>query len=530
MHRDSESLAAGTFDLLVIGGGIYGAWTAYDAALRGLKVAVIDKGDWASGTSSASSKLIHGGLRYLEQFRFGLVRRSLAERRLLFELAPHRVRPLRFLIPVYKDSRAGSFKLKLGLTLYDILSGKNQPVAPHDALSRRQVIDGYPFLNPNGLRAGFTYGDCQMDDHRFVLEIIAGAIGAGAVAVNYAEAHELVNHNGRVTGARVRDHLTDRSIEVRASIVVNAAGPWTRQFRVDAKPAADVRLIKGVHLVLPALPTDDALLVTTRRGRVFFVIPWYGKTLLGTTDTDFTGDPDQVRVEAADVDYLLDEAHRVLESPAWKADDILARFAGVRTLRKRHGGPAHLVSREWSLEAPGRGYLVSVGGKFTSARADAACIVDRVFGMLDKSPVRSQTNKLPFPWSPGETDYGVWRNIAVSEALRSGLDADTANAAVERLGTCIGDLLTRVETDPALAERVVPDVPFCKAEILHAAENEMALHLEDILRRRLPLLILTRLERRIIEHTAALVAPLLGWSSARCAREVDDVANGWDCP
>ena len=187
------------------------------------------------------------------------------------------------------------------------------------------------------------------------------------------------------------------------------------------------------------------------------------------------------------------------------------------------------MSRERSLEAPERGYLVSVGGKFTSARADAACIVDRVLGMLDKSPVRSQTNKLPFPWSPGETDYGVWRNIAVSEALRSGLDADTASAAVERLGTCIGDLLTRVETDPALAERVVPDVPFGKAEILHAADNEMARQLQDV-QRRLPLLILTRLERSTIEHTAALVAPLLGWSSARCAKEVADVADGWDRP
>ncbi|MEE9270618.1 MAG: glycerol-3-phosphate dehydrogenase/oxidase [Candidatus Krumholzibacteria bacterium] len=529
MIRDSERLRE-KFDLLVIGGGIYGAWTAYDAALRGLRVAIIDKGDWGSGTSSASSKLIHGGLRYLEQFRFGLVRRSLAERRRLFELAPHRVRPLRFLMPVYRNGRVGPLRLKLGLTLYDKLAGNRQPVGPHTAMSRDEIIERFPFLEREALRSGFTYGDCQMDDHRFVLEIIAGAVSSGAVAVNYAEADELLTSAGRVAGARVRDCQTNDTFEVRASLVVNTAGPWAAALRVDSTPAPEIRLIKGVHLVLPALPTHHALLVMTRGGRVFFVLPWYGRTLLGTTDSDFTGDPDQVSVEESDVTYLLDEVNRVLGSTSWSPSDVLGGFAGTRALRKRHGGPAHLVSREWSLQQPARGYLVSIGGKFTSARADAACIVDRVAGALNK-PGRCRTASEPFPWSPGSAgvrQYDVWKQVALSEGTRAGLDPETAGTAVERFGTSITNLLSRIEADAALAGRLVPEAPFCKAEIVHAAEHEMAFHLDDLLRRRLPLLILTRLERRTLEEAAALAAPVLHWSPERCRLEVDAVAKKWN--
>ncbi|MFQ5511370.1 MAG: FAD-dependent oxidoreductase [Candidatus Krumholzibacteriia bacterium] len=528
MIRDGGRLA-GAFDVLVVGGGIYGAWTAYDAALRGLRVAIIDKGDWGSGTSSASSKLIHGGLRYLEQLRLGLVRRSLDERRRLATLAPHRVLPLRFLIPVYRGGRAGSFRLKLGLTLYDALAGKHQPVAAHRVMDRAAVLEAFPFLEPNGLRAGFTYGDCGMDDHRFVLEIIAGAVDAGAVAVNYAEALELLADGGGVAGAVVRDVPANQTMEVRAGMVVNAAGPWAPSLGVNSAPAASVRLIKGVHLVMPPLPTPDAMLIMTRGGRVFFLIPWYGRTLLGTTDTDYIGDPDRVHVEEADVAYLLDEVNRVLGSVSWTPSDVLAGFAGIRALRKRHGGPAHLVSREWSLEQPARGYLVSVGGKFTSARADAACIVDRVSRALGREAGSSTTGSRPFPWSPGRDHYDVWRNIALNEAARAGLDADTAAAAIGRFGTSIANLLTRIESGPALAERLVPDAPFCKAEVIHAAEHEMVLHLDDLLRRRLPLLILARIDRRTLEEAAALAAPVLGWSAERCRVEVDTVAGRWNC-
>ena len=228
MKREFEKLRTGPFDLLVIGGGIYGAWIAYDAALRGLRVAIVEKEDWAAGTSSASSKLIHGGLRYLEHRHFGLVRRALDERRRLCRLAPHRMAPLRFVLPVYEGARAGRLRLKLGLWLYDRLGGKRQPVPRHESLARADFQRDYPFIEQDRLRGGFTYGDVVTDDARYTLEIVDGAIGAGVVAVNRAEAHGLLQEFGRVAGARIEDRETGKRIEVRATVPPTVPAPGVR--------------------------------------------------------------------------------------------------------------------------------------------------------------------------------------------------------------------------------------------------------------------------------------------------------------
>ncbi|HKQ61575.1 MAG TPA: glycerol-3-phosphate dehydrogenase/oxidase, partial [Candidatus Polarisedimenticolaceae bacterium] len=355
MKREFARLGAGAFDLVVVGGGIYGAWTAYDAALRGLRVALVEQRDWAAGTSSASSKLIHGGLRYLEQLRFGLVRQGLNERARLLRLGPHRVRPLRFVLPVYAGDRVGLRRLQLGLWLYDRLGGGalERPATLAPGELRRRCA----FVRGEGLQAGLTFGDAQTDDARFTLEIVDGACAAGAVAVNRARA-ELVAREGAIAGVIVHDLESDQRTELRARAVVCCAGPWTDELLRGVVPegALRTRYSKGVHLALPALAGDAALLVMPRADRrVVFLLPWYGRTLVGTTDTDYAGRPEDARAEPADVAYLLGEANRVLGGAGWSAADVQASFAGVRTLPRTGATRPSEVSRELVLSEPLRG-------------------------------------------------------------------------------------------------------------------------------------------------------------------------------
>jgi len=531
MIRDPKKLGNGPFDLLVIGGGIYGAWTAYDAALRGLKVALVEKNDWASGTSSASSKLIHGGLRYLDQFKFGLVRTSLEERRLLTRLAPHRVKTLRFLIPIYRESLVGMFRMGIGLGLYDLLAGRNQPVRAHETLTSRKILSAYPFLKPEGLRGGYTYGDCQMDDARFTLEIVQGADAAGAAVVNYTEAGALIMKGDRVMGAMVTDREEDKEIEVLASVVVNTAGPWAPDFSGDPSRRDFVRLTKGVHLVMPPLPTRDAMLIMVKQDkRIMFMIPWYGKTLLGTTDTDFRGRPDNVSVDEEDIHYLLTEANRNFSGTEWDKSSILGQFAGLRALRNQPGKLPSSVTREWSIVKPREGLLISVGGKFTSARADAAKLVNRVMKALNKSAEGgAPTESRAFPWSPGE-DFMEWREETIRRGLSLGLDPETAEWSTDRYGTSITNIHELIKKDAGLAARLVPDLPFCRAEIVQGAGSEMAVGLEDLLRRRMPVLILSQVDRKTLEDAASLTAPMLGWTTERSEQEINGILGKWGPP
>ncbi|MDD5181383.1 MAG: glycerol-3-phosphate dehydrogenase/oxidase, partial [Gallionellaceae bacterium] len=347
MKRDFSLLQDHQFDLLVCGGGIYGAWTAYDAALRGLSVAIVEQGDWASATSSASSKLIHGGLRYLESLDFRLVRKALHERQMLLGVAPHRVWPLRFGVPVYEDSRVGTIQLTAGLALYDFLAGNLSPDFHHRHFKHDEFAGHFPFLATGNLKGGFTYTDAQTDDARLVLELIDGAAAAGAVCVNYCRQTGWVETDGRVSGATVQDQVSGDSAGISARQIINATGQW---MAASAQGRGWCRLDKGTHLVMPALPTDEALLLTAKSdGRVFFIIPWYGMTLLGTTDADYSGDPDRVAVEPKEVSYLLAEANHYLKI-AWTEKDVVGSFAGLRVMK--HGNEASPVSasREWELK------------------------------------------------------------------------------------------------------------------------------------------------------------------------------------
>jgi glycerol-3-phosphate dehydrogenase len=522
-----DDLRGERFDLLVIGGGIYGAWVAYDAALRGLRVALVEQRDWAAGTSSASSKLIHGGLRYLEQRDFGLVRTSLDERRRLAQLAPHRVTPLRFALPIYAGSRVGRLRLKAGLWLYDRIGGGGQPVRGHRYLGRRALLERYGFLAAGGLRGGFEFGDCQTDDARFTLEIVGGAIDAGAVALNRVRATRLLHDGSRVAGAEVQDLETQATLEVRARLTFDCAGPWVQKLLDGTGVAVEglTRLSKGVHLVLPALPTEDAFLLMTDEGRVVFLIPWYGRTLLGTTDTDYTGAPGFERVEMRDVGYLLDQANRCLDGAPWGQSDVIGSFAGLRALPSAADASPSTISREWSMVELADGLLASVGGKYTSARADAAEGVDRALQLLGREPIPCPTGERPTPWAPRSGAFHDWRATAISRGMAVGLDEEAAESCALRHGSRVDRLLELMDNEPELARRIVPEAPFCRGEVVFAAKDEMARTLIDVLRRRIPLLLLAPPARTVLLEVAELMAAALDWTAERVEREVATITD-----
>ena len=516
MKRDFSSLAGKQFDLLVCGGGIYGAWTAYDAALRGLSVAIVEQGDWANATSSASSKLIHGGLRYLESYDFKLVRKALAERQMLLAMAPHRVWPLRFGVPIYQGSRIGMLRLKAGLFLYDLFAGFPGSAIAHRRFDRTAFAGRFSALDSAGLKGGYTYGDAQTDDARLVLELIAGAMAAGAVCVNHCKLTELHEAKGKIYGATVRDQLSHAEQLVRTKQVVNTTGLWT----AASRPGRDwCRLTKGIHLVMPAVLNDEALLLTAKTdGRVFFMIPWYGMTLIGTTDTDYHGDPDHVSVEPKDVAYLLAAANRYLKT-AWTEKDVVGSYAGVRVMKRSDKASPSSVSRDWELKSTASGVHYSIGGKLTSAREDAACIVNAVCARKGIA-VPCATKGRPFPWAP-EQIFSEWSASVTAQADQLGLDVETAKWLIRRHGKRAGEVLRGIAGDPRLAERIVPALPFIYADLLYCARNEMAVHLDDLLRRRMPLLILAKLEDSTLQRIAEFVAPAMDWDEAMIVREIE---------
>jgi len=524
MKREFDQLRGGPFDLLVVGGGVYGAWTAYDAALRGLRVALVERDDWASGTSSASSKLIHGGLRYLEHGELGLVRKTLDERRRLARLGPHRIRPLRFLMPVYRGDRVGRFRLRIGLLFYDRLAGGGQPVPPHRALGPRELRELID-IEPAGLRGGFAFGDCRTDDARLVVEIVDGAFHTGAVAVNRAAVRKLIVEDGRAAGAVIEDREGGEVLEVRALATVVSAGPWVGGLAASAgtPQAVRPRLTKGIHLVLPSLGIDDAFVISSNDdARIVFLIPWYGRTLFGTTDTDDDADPSDVRVEPQDVAYLLERLRRVVTGVSWTEADVIAGFAGLRTLPATDDRDPSSVAREWVLTEPIEGLYVPIGGKLTSARADAAGLVDRVVRRAGWTPRRSPTADRPFPWCPLQPFDG-WLDRTIGEAVRLGLDEQTARTCALRFGSRTERILERIRASPDLARRILPDAPFCRAEIAHAVDEEMARSLEDVLRRRVPLLLTSRMDEATLREVAHLAGERLGWDGPRRRAEIEQL-------
>jgi glycerol-3-phosphate dehydrogenase len=496
-------------DVLVIGGGINGAGIARDLALRGLRVALVEKGDFASGTSSASTKLVHGGVRYLERFDFHLVFEACRERRILQTIAPHLVRPLAFFIPVYREDPRSLRTIRAGMTLYDLLA-LFRNTHRHSILAEGAAAEREPALREEGLVGVALYWDCRMDDARLCLENVLAAVEAGADAANYLEVTELLHRSGRVSGARLLDRESGEELEVEAEVVVNAAGPWLdRICALDGDQGAKLRPTRGTHILVPRINRGgEALYLTAGRDdRLFFVIPWGDLSLVGTTDVDFSGDPDTVAPTGEDVDYLLAEAARHLRVPELGRADVVASFAGLRPLVAEEGRRrASRVSREHRIFQPASGLLSVGGGKYTTYRAVAAEVAALVADRLDRGKGRSLTHRVPLPG--GVTgDFAAFMRREVT-ALSGGFGLPSADLV--RLLNCYGSrtgrLLSLLKEDPELSRPVVEGSPLLAVQVAYATDFEMARTPEDVLRRRSPLALERGRGRREVEAVASLMA------------------------
>jgi glycerol-3-phosphate dehydrogenase len=518
-------LAAERFDVLVIGGGVTGTGTALDAASRGLRVALVEARDLASGTSSRSSKLIHGGLRYLEQFDFKLVYEALRERDLLVsKLAPHLVKPVSFLYPLYKKVVERPY-VGAGLVLYDSMEGTRRPVPRHRHLSARGALKRAPALSPDRLAGAMLYYDAQVDDARHTLTVARTAAAHRAVIGTRLSAVGLLRSadGERVTGARVRDEETGRVLEVSAEVVVICAGVWTDLVHELAGVQAGykVRMSKGVHIVVPraAVDADTGMILRTEKSVLFF-IPWGEHWIVGTTDTDFDGDRAEPVASEEDIEYILAAANRVLARPLTRAD-VIAVYAGLRPLVDPAVGngskPTTKLSREHVVDVPVPGLASIAGGKFTTYRLMARDVVDAAVADFGRPVPGSVTDQVPLLGADGlaavqpaagrlAEDYGVSR--AVVEHL------------LGRYGTLATEVLDLIRSDAALARPLAPGHQYLRAEVAYAVTHEGALHVEDVLERRTRLFIESADSgAAVAADVAAIMGRLLGWNRRRRAAE-----------
>lgn len=530
-HRALDRLGRERFDVLVVGAGITGAGVARDAALRGMRVALVDAGDIASGTSSRSSRLVHGGVRYLEHGHLKLVLESSRERQLLLRLAPHLVRPLAFTWPVYRGARLPRWKLDAGLLLYDLLA--RRPSGSRFArLDAEAVRRAEPALRDDALTGGARYWDAATDDARLTLATALSAAEAGTTVVNHCAVRTLVRAAGRIVGAVVADRFGEGERTVRADVVVSATGPWTDELLAldDGAAHAVVRGTKGAHVLVPRERvgnTGAVTLLSPVDGRVMFVLPAGRFTMIGTTETHSTHHPALVRASAADVDYLLASANGCFPSAALTTADVVSAWAGLRPLVARQEEGAASVSaasREHAITWSASHLLTVTGGKLTTYRSMSAEVVDAIVKRLRRRAAPSSTHRRPL----------VGGELASVEAELPAALAAVGDAAVaERLVQAHGTRWRRVwamgEHDRALRERLLPDLPYVAAEVAHAAAQELACTVGDVLIRRVPLAFETADHgASVAPRVAALMARSLGWDAdmqaamvAEYAREVD---------
>ena len=469
-----------SFDVLVIGGGIVGAGIARDAAMRGLRVALVEKGDFASGTSSKTSKLIHGGLRYLEHGRLGLVFESLRERRILRTIAPQLVWPLSLMMPVYRGDPRARWKIAAGLTLYDWLAWQDRLGGPR-MLSATKAREHEPWLAAEGLRGAGSYTDCQMDDARLCLANILQAIQFGAACGNYVKLLALEQAKGRLCGAAVEDVRTGQQFDVRAAVIVNAAGPWADTVRRMSDRTAGPRLAptKGIHLVVPRLTTQPLFVQHRRDRRMIFVLPWGGDySLIGTTESSGIADLDALRATGSEVEYLLEAVNRVL-LPAHRlhGSDVVATFAGARPLLA-FSGSSTKASREYRLEIDQQGLVSVLGGKYTTYRLMAKQAVDLISRRLRPTPERCLTDQVGLLEPAHPVALNRWQDVTAR------LAPDLLARLLTRYGTGAFRILELLAFDPQLAQPVCPHHDVLQAELVYAIREELACTVSDVLFRR----------------------------------------------
>jgi len=519
-----EAMGSIELDVLVVGGGVVGAGAALDAATRGLAVALVEARDFASGTSSRSSKLIHGGLRYLEMLDFGLVAEALAERGLLIEtLAPHLVRPVSFLYPLrhraWERLYAGA-----GVALYDsltLLSGRSRGLPRHRHLTRAGARRVVPSLRKDALVGALQYYDAQVDDARHTMFVARTAAAYGAHVATRARVIGLLREGERVVGAEVHDLEAGWTFQVRARQVVNATGVWTddTQSLAGERGQFHVRASKGIHLVVPRdrIRGASGLILRTEKS-VLFVIPWGRHWIIGTTDTDWALDKAHPAASAADIDYLLNHVNPVLEEPLGH-EDVEGVYAGLRPLLSCESESSSKLSREHAVAHTVPGLVVVAGGKYTTYRVMARDAVDEAVRAIDAKVPASVTDQVPLLGAEG---YAAMKNARYQLAARSGLHVARIEHLLGRYGSLVDEVLDLVAADPTLGDPLTGASDYLRAEIVYAASHEGARHLDDLLARRTHISIET-FDRGIgvMEEAALLAAPVLGWSAEQVEREVE---------
>jgi glycerol-3-phosphate dehydrogenase len=518
------------FDVIVIGGGINGAGIARDATLRGFRVALFEQADFASGTSSRSSKLIHGGIRYLEQGHLPLVFEASLERQILLRIAPHLVHPLPFLFPVYREARWGTFFLNVGMWLYDLLS-LFRNIRPHRMLDREETLRLEPDLLSDGLTGAALFYDGQMDDARLCLANALEARDGGAAVRNYTRVTGLVEDGeGRLVGVRVRDGLSGEEGTISGSVVVNAAGPWVDEVsRMESRDAhPKLRKTRGSHLIVPSLTHGRALVIRSAKDdRVLFVIPWEGMSLVGTTDIDFDGDPGDVHCPPADFEYLMSEIRRCFPKRAIAPEQVIATFAGVRPLIQSGEAKASEVSREEKIEVSRSGLISITGGKFTTYRKISEEVVDRIRKRLPDLPVGPCATRSRPLWGGDTGEIEGYINEKTPDLVgRHSLDSSSVRHLILTYGSRHAHVLDLVRENRTLGERLHPSLPHLKAEVVYAVRQESAVTLADVLRRRTTIALGPgRTDKQLLENTIALMASELDWSKEEAERQIAEYVS-----
>jgi glycerol-3-phosphate dehydrogenase len=519
------ALAETEHQVLVVGGGVVGAGVALDAATRGLSVGLVEARDFGSGTSSRSSKLIHGGLRYLEQLNIGLVREALAERSLLLQrIAPHLVHPVSFLFPFTHHAWERVY-VGAGVTAYDVLGvtlGQTRGMPRHRQLTRGGALKIAPALKRSALTGALIYWDAQVDDARYVMTLVRTATAYGAHAASRTQVTGFLREGERVTGVRAIDLESGTELEIRAQQVVNATGVWTdeTQAMVGGRGTINVRASKGVHLVVPRdrIHSSSGIILRTPFS-VLFVIPWGRHWIIGTTDTDWSLDKAHPAASRADIDYVLGQVNRVLAVPLTR-DDVEGVYAGLRPLLAGESESTSKLSREHTVAHPVPGLVMIAGGKYTTYRVMARDAVDAVAHGLNGRVAPSCTDVVPLLGADG---YVALWNARYSLARSSGLHVARIEHLLHRYGALTGEVLDLIASDPGLAKPLAGADDYLRAEVVYAASHEGARHLDDVLARRTHVSIETW-DRglSVAEEAAGLMAGPMRWRSRQVAREVEN--------
>jgi len=512
-------------DLLIVGGGINGAGVFRDAAMRGLSVGLIEKNDFGWGTSSRSSKLIHGGVRYLEHMEFGLVLESSIERTLLSRLMPDLVQPAPFVIPVYQGDRHGLFVMDLGLWLYDLFAFfRNFHL--HRRLNRKAIRALLPELKEKGLKGGVLYYDCRVNDARLVINNVVSGMAHHGLALNYTQAVRVKKENGRVTVVTARDALSGEIFDIPCNVLISAAGPWSNGFYplVEGQPRQLLRLTKGIHLMFhrKKFKTEAALVITSNDDRrLVFVIPWEEYTLVGTTDTDFDGDPDHVYSEKEDVAYLLRLVNGYFPGLDLKPSDAISAFAGLRPLLLSRGSASSVSRKDKIVKGPSGAYYIG-GGKLTTYRHIAQKAVDKA--VRDLSPekraaaLKCRTDREPLISKPEGLNC-----LGPARLRDAGLQNDTLDYLCARYGRGSLEIIELAASDKALSERISPELPFVYAEIPYGVKHEMLLTVTDFFRLRTEIFLKAADNGcSVLDKAAALLARALDLTDAERERQINE--------